>query len=329
MPLSERSDVASSGLALEREGKPRDKGLTFTIDRMGLLNRELLQQSAEHVDYVKIGLSYPLLLDRSKLIERIRFYHDIGIKVQSGGTLIQVAYKKRILSQVLDRLHSLGFDTVEISESATDIPRDAKEEIVNTLKRLSMDYVFEVGRNDPGHPPPVTYLVSKIEEAFEFKSPKVIIEGGGGRGVGIYEPQGDIVWETLNEIVGRFGPPNLVFEAPFESQRSALILEFGPNVNIAGVPIDDVLPLEMQRLGLTVETLGVSPPVQNVQGSPAAKFVYHLIKLEHPIDQPALIQRSGLPKRTLQAALSDLVDSGLVREVSDMSDLRRHKYTPR
>jgi len=85
----------------------------------------------------------------------------------------------------------------------------------------------------------------------------------------------------------------------------------------------------MQRLGLTIETLGVSPPVQNVQGSPAAKFVYHLIKLEHPIDQPTLIQRSGLPKRTLQAALSYLVDSGLVREVSDMSDLRRHKYTPR
>ena len=100
-------------------------------------------------------------------------------------------------------------------------------------------------------------------------------------------------------------------------------------MNIAGVPIDDVMPLEMHRLGLTVETLGVSPPVQNVQGSPAAKFVYHLIKAEHPIDQPALIQRSGLPKRTLQAALSYLVDNGLVREVSDMSDLRRHKYTPR
>lgn len=327
--MSDRSDVAPSGLALEREGKPRDKGLTFAIDRMGMLNRDMLQQSAEYVDCVKIGLSYPLLLDRSKLIERIRFYHDMGIKVQSGGTLIQVAFKKKILSQVLDRLHSLGFDIVEISESATDIPRDSKEEIVSTLKRLSMDYVFEVGKNDHGHSPPVAYLISKIEEALEFKSSKVIIEGGIGRGVGIYGSQGEIVWETLNEIVGRFGPPNLVFESPLESQRSALILEFGPNVNIAGVPIDDVLPLEMQRLGLTVETLGVSPPVQNVQGSPAAKFVYHLIKAEHPIDQPSLIQRSGLPKRTLQAALSYLVESGLVREVSDMSDLRRHKYTPR
>ena len=154
-----------------------------------------------------------------------------------------------------------------------------------------------------------------------------MLEAGQGRGIGIYNSQGEVIWDTLNEIVGRFGPPNVVFEAPLESQRSALTLEFGPNVNLASVPVDEVLVLEMQRLGLTTETLGVSPPVQNVQGSPAAKFVYHLIKQEHPIDQPTLIQRSGLPKRTLQAALSYLVERGLVREVSDMSDLRRHKYT--
>lgn len=303
--------------------------MTFAIDRMGILNKDLLQQEAEYLDYVKIGMSYPILLDRSMLIERVRFYHDIGVKVQSGGTLVQVAYKKKILSQVLDKLHSLGFDTVEISESATDISKEAKEEIVNTLDRFSMDYIFEVGRTNPRDTAPVAYLVSKIEEASELKSSKVIIEAGSGRGVGIYGPQGEILWESLNELVGRFGPPRLVFEAPLQSQRSALILEFGPNVNIASIPIEEVMPLEMQRLGLTVETLGVSPPVQNVQGSPAAKFVYHLIKAEHPVDQPTLIQRSGLPKRTLQAALSYLVENGLVREVSDMSDLRRHKYTPR
>jgi len=327
--MSERSASGPPNLALGREGKPRDKGLTFATDHLAILNKDLLEQTAEYIDYVKIGLSYPLLLDRSKLLERIRYYHDIGVKVQSGGTLVQVAYKKRILSQVLDRLRSLGFDTIEISESATEIPKDVKEEIITTANRLSMDYVMEIGKNDPGHPPPVTFLISKIEEALELKSSKVIIEGGSGRGVGIYDAHGEIIWETLNELVGRFGPPNLVFEAPHASLRTALILEFGPNVNIASVSIDDVLPLEMQRLGLTIETLGVSPPVQNVQGSPAAKFVYHLIKAEHPLDQQTLIQRSGLPKRTLQAALSYLVESGLVREVSDMSDLRRHKYTPR
>ena len=312
-----------------REGKPRDKGVTLAIDRMELLNKDLLSQSSEFIDCVKIGLSYPLLLDRSMLIERIRFYHDLGIKVQSGGTLTQVAYKKRMLSQILERLHSLGFDVVEISESATEIPRTTKEEVIDMIRKYSMDHIIEVGKREAGRQMSANYLASKIEEALELKSSKVIVEAGSGYGIGIFGLRGEILWDGLNDIVGRFGPPNLIFEAPLFSQRLSLVLEFGPNVNVASVPLQEIIPLEMQRQGLSAETLGVSPTVQNVSGSPAAKFVYHLIKAEHPIDQPSLIQRSGLPKRTLQAALSYLVEKGFVREVSDMSDLRRHKYTPR
>lgn len=312
-----------------REGKPRDKGLTFTTDDLRQLDKDYYAEIAEYVDSIKIGLSLPLILDRSKLIERIRFFHDYGLKVSSGGTLIQVAYKKRILPQVLERLRSLSFDTIEISESATEIPRLVKEDILNLVRKLSMDYIFEVGRKDPGRSQVPSQLISKIEEAIELKSPKIIIEAGNGRGIGIYDSQGEILWNSLNDIVGRFGPPNLVFEAPLESQRIALTLEFGPNVNLASVPVDRVLDVEMERLGLTTDTLGVAPPIQSVQGSPASKFIFHLIKTEHPIDQQTLIQRSGLPKRTLQAALSYLVERGFVREVPDMSDLRRHKYTPK
>ncbi len=314
---------------LGREGKPRDRGLTIVSDNLGHLEKGFLDQVAESIDYVKIGLSLPLIVDRSMLLERIRNYHDIGIKVMSGGTLLQVAVKKNILSQTLERLKSLGFDTIEVSESAIDISQETKREVVTKMNSLSMEYLFEVGKKDPKNPPSASYLISKVEEAFDLKSSKVLIEAGDGRGVGIYDSSGNISWDMLNELVGRFGPPNLIFEAPIKAQRTSLILEFGPGVNIAGVPINEVMELEMQRLGLTTETLGLSPSVRNVEGSPAVKFVYHLIKTEHPIDQATLMQKSGLPKRTLQAALSYLIGQGAIREVSDMSDLRRHKYTPR
>jgi phosphosulfolactate synthase len=322
------SEQLGENIAVSREGKPRDKGLTYAYDHFELLNEDLLENIAEYVDCVKIGLSLPLILDRSKMIERIRSYHDMGIKVMSGGTLLQVAYKKRTLAQVLERVKSLGFDIVEISESATEIPRETKEAILSSIQRLSMDYIFEVGKKG-ARGSTTAYIISKVEEAMDLKSSKVVIEAGDGRSAGIFDSGGGISWDTLNEIVGRFGPPNLLFEAPLAAQRSSLILEFGPNVNLASVPLSGILQLEMQRLGLTTETLGVAPPIQSVQGSPASKFVYHLIKSEHPIDQPALMQKSGLPKRTLQAALSYLVEKGFIREISDMSDLRRHKYTPK
>jgi phosphosulfolactate synthase len=325
--LSERS---SSLPNFSREGKPRDRGLTIISDTLAPFERGFIDQASEYIDYAKIGLSLPLVADRSRLIERVRYFHDLGIRVVSGGTLMQVAVKKGLVHEVLDRLRSLNFDTVEISESAINIPLETKRDIIEKTTSLSMEYMFEVGKKDPRSGQSAQYLISKIEEAIELKSSKVVIEAGEkGNGVGFFNENGEISWDMLNDIVGRFGPPNLIFEAPGHSQRVGLILEFGPGVNLASVPIGDVLLLEMERLGLTTETLGLAPSVRSVDGSPASKFIYHLIKSEHPIDQAALIQKSGLPKRTLQAALSYLVDKGLVREVSDLSDLRKHKYTPR
>ncbi len=340
------SSTSTSNIpSFSREGKPRDRGLTIVYDTLSPFERGFIDQASEYIDYVKIGLALPLVADRSRLLERIRYYHDLGIRVMSGGTILQVAVKKGFVRDILERLRSLNFDIVEVSESAITIPAEAKREIIEKATSLSMDYMFEVGRKEPGRivgsvgssgssstssSTSLPYLISKIEEAIEFKSSKVIIEAGEkGRAVGIYDENGGISWDVLNDIVGRFGPPSLIFEAPTASQRVSLILEFGPSVNLASVPVSEVLLLEMQRLGLTTETLGLAPSVRSVDGSPASKFVYHLIKSEHPIDQATLIQKSGLPKRTLQAALSYLVDKGLVREISDMSDLRKHKYTPR
>jgi phosphosulfolactate synthase len=316
--------------SFSREGKPRDRGLTIASDILVPFDRGFFEQTADYIDYVKIGHSLPLLLDRSRILERVRYYHELGIKVMSGGTLIQVAVKKGFISEILERLHSLNFDVVEISESSIDIPGDIKRQIIEKISSFSMDYVFKVGKKDPKTASSLPYLITKTQEAFDLKSPKVVMEAGDlGRGVGIFDLNGNIIWETLNELVGRFGPPNLIFEAPSKTQQASLILEFGPSVNLANILIEDVIHLEMQRLGLTTETLGLSPSVRSVEGSPAAKFVYHLIRTEHPIDQATLIQKSGLPKRTLQAALGYLVERGLVREISDLSDLRKHKYTPR
>jgi phosphosulfolactate synthase len=312
-----------------REGKPREKGLTILCDTFPPLDRAAFEEAAEYIDYAKIGLSLPLIIERSRLAERVRRYHDLGIRVMSGGTLMEVAHKKGIVQPALDLLRSAGFDTVELSDSVVPIPKENKRSMLDKIAALSMEYFIEVGsRSSQGSS--ATFLISKIDEAIELKSPKVIIESGDqGQWTGFYDSNGGISWNVLNEIVGRFGPPSLIFEAPLVRQRSYLILEFGPHVNLASVPIGETMTLEMQRLGLTAETLGLSPSVQSVEGSPASKFVYFLIKSEHPIDQATLAQKSGLPKRTLQAALGYLVQKGLAREIPDMSDLRKHKYTLR
>jgi phosphosulfolactate synthase len=313
--------------AVVRNSKPRDTGLTIAYDSFGPVEDGLLEQTSEYMDLVKFGLSTPLLVEKSKLVEKISRYHDLGVKVVSGGTLIEIAVQRNIIPQVLERLRALGFDVVEISESAGAMQLETKRQILDEISKLSLDYIFEVGWKDSRREKSSASMISRVQEAFELKSEKVIVELREEDGVsGPYTSREGMPWEMLNEIAGRFGPPNLIFKATQAPQRTALILEFGPSVNLAGVSINEILTLEMQRLGLTAETLGLSRPVQDVEGSPASKFVYHLIRAEHPIDQTTLIARSGLPKRTVQGALNYLVNKGLVRTVSEPSDMRRHKY---
>ena len=315
-------------LEITREGKPRENGITMATDDLGSLDGGLLAESADCIDYVKIGLGLPLMLERSWLLERVRRFHDLGIKVMSGGTLMEVAAQRGVVSQVLEGLKALEFDLVEVSDFAGGVTLETKRTIASKATQLSMDYIFEVGSRD-GLPVSPGQTITKIQEALDLKSQKVVVEvpreGLAAGRVG-YQREG---WEVLDEVAGTFGPPKIIFESQQMQQLTALILEFGPTVNLAGLSLNDALVLEMQRLGLTFETLGLSRPLQSVEGSPASKFIYHLIRAEHPVDQATLCLRSGLPRRTVQAALSALVDGGLVRQVPDASDMRKHRYTIR
>jgi len=85
--------------------------------------------------------------------------------------------------------------------------------------------------------------------------------------------------------------------------------------------------LEGRRLGLVSETMGVGRPIEPLQGSPAVKFVYHLIRSNQRIDQETLVEISSLPKRTVQAALASLIGDGHLSETRDIDDSRRKKYS--
>src|SRR2546427_9834045 len=127
-----------------RSSKPRDTGLTIASDSFSPIEDEVLEQTAEYIDYVKFGLSTPLLIEKSKLLERVSRYHDLGISAVSGGTLIEIAVQRGITLQMLERLRALGFDMIEISESAGGIPVEGKGKGLDGRSKLSLGVLCEV-----------------------------------------------------------------------------------------------------------------------------------------------------------------------------------------
>ena len=91
----------------------------------------------------------------------------------------------------------------------------------------------------------------------KFQVVKVIIEAReAGKEVGIFDPQGNILQQELNNLVAGVEDINvLIWEAPMKKQQQELILLFGNNVNLGNIPPDEILALEALRQGLRGDTL--------------------------------------------------------------------------
>ena len=85
----------------------------------------------------------------------------------------------------------------------------------------------------------------------------MIIEGrDSGKGVGIYNDQGTVNDQLLQDLVqGVQDHSRIIIEAPQTSQHNYLLIHLGPNVNLGNVQPHDVLTLESTRVGLRGDTL--------------------------------------------------------------------------
>lgn len=66
--------------------------------------------------------------------------------------------------------------------------------------------------------------------------------------------------------------------------------------------------------------------LRNISGGPSVKFIYFILKSLHPIDQTELMRISELPRRTVQASISQLKRQGVIFEILDPKDARKKIY---
>ena len=309
--------------------KPRNEGRTYIIDKLEGLDKENLEVLAPFVDAVKIYGVLPLLISEEILKKKIKFYHDHNIKVSTGSTISEYMVSENVFEKFAEEAANMGFDIIEIGENNTHLNFEQKRKLTESILAKELDVQWKVGKKDPRHQLPLDVTLAKIEEAVKLGSDKVVLEANEGINVGIYDEKGVIRWNFVGALTAKFPPSTFIFEAPLESQQSALIAEFGQRVNLAEVRIEAASAVESQRRGFpTKSAFSVSNLSKNPEGSPAAKFVYFVMKSKHPIDQVELMNMTNLPRRTVQSAVEELKSQGLIIERSSLDDARKKLYTP-
>jgi len=206
---------------------------------------------------------------------------------------------------------------------------EKRKKIQDLVESTDMEIQYKVGKQDPRHQLSVEDMVVKIEEILSLDTKKIVLEANQGVGVGIYDEQANVKWSMVGTITNKHPPSKFIFEAPLELQQFALIAEFGERVNLAEISMESIASIESERRGILSKTaFGNVNLREDPEGGPAAKFIYYLIKTKNPIEQSELISLSRLPRRTVQNAIEDLRNQGLVIERTSLDDARKRVYHP-
>ena len=309
--------------------KPRQEGLTLTVDKLESFDRENFEILAAYIDQIKIYNTYPLLISNDLLKKRISYYHDFDIHVSTGSTLTEYALSENSLEKYIKECAKMGFDIIEIGENNIDIDIEKKKKISNSILSADLTFTWKIGKKDPRHQIGIDNTLLRIEDVIKVGAKKVILEANEGISVGIYDQNGSVIWNYVAALTAKYPPNTFIFEAPLPTQQSALIAEFGQRVNLAEINIDNVASVESQRRGfLSKSSFGMSFSQKEIGGGPASKFIYYLIKTKNPIEQSDLIGITHLPRRTVQSAIEDLKNQGFIIERNSLDDSRRKVYYP-
>ena len=237
----------------DRSVKPRNSGLTMAMDK-GLSLREVedfLSVCTGHVDVVKLGWATSFVTPG--LSDKIKLYHDAGIPVYLGGTLLEAFIIRNQFEDYLRILDRFGLRYAEVSDGSIELPHDEKCEYIHRLAQ-NFTVLSEVGSKDAEKIIPPYKWIQLMNKELDAGAWKVIGEAREGGNVGLFRSSGEVREGLVDEILTQIPFEKIIWEAPQKSQQVWFIKLLGCNVNLGNIAPNEVIPLETIRLGLRGDT---------------------------------------------------------------------------
>jgi phosphosulfolactate synthase len=141
---------------------------------------------------------------------------------------------------------------------------DEKYDLIRAASS-SFTVLSEVGAKSAAERMPCVDWADEVAGDLAAGARWVLTEGRESGTVGIYDAFGNVREDVVAAVMEAGGIERVVFEAPRKDQQVWFIQHCGPNVNLANIPINEVLGLETLRLGLRADTLGLSSPAPTVR----------------------------------------------------------------
>jgi phosphosulfolactate synthase len=241
----------------ERRSKPRLSGLTHVLDKgTSLVGTEsALATAAPYIDIWKFGWGTAYL--DPALSAKLELLASAQVQACVGGTLLEIAWSQGKAHECLAWAHDIGFACVEVSRGVATMALTDKHDLIRAATDRFV-VLSEVGRKDPHEVQTPDQWTAEVAGDLEAGAQWVITEGRESGTVGLYRADGSVREEIVAAAIRGGTLDTVFFEAPRKDQQAWFIREFGPDVNLANIALDDGLALETLRRGLRADTCDVT-----------------------------------------------------------------------
>ena len=237
----------------KRTHKSRENGLTMMMDKGLSLKQaeDFLSSNHQYTDIIKLGFGTSIITPN--ILDKIKLYKENGILVYAGGTLFEAFAIRNQINDYKKYLKNIGLEIVEISDGSMSMNHDKKCEIISDFTK-DFRVISEVGSKDTTVEISSKNWIKWMQNELSAGSWKVIAEAREGGNVGIFDGDGGIKSELIDDIVNQININDILWEAPQKNQQIWFINKFGSDVNLGNISHDEVIPLECLRLGLRSDT---------------------------------------------------------------------------
>ena len=211
-----------------------------------------LEQSAHLMASLKISMACWQIAAEPSTRRKVATARAAGVRTMTGGGPYEVAVAQGRLTEYLELVADIGFDGIECGAGFTD-PLVGPAEMVERAADHGLSVDYELGKKHGGEfdGAVLAELIDDGRRWLGAGARRLIVEAReSAAGVGLFSAAGELNDELARRLAEEFGLGTLIFEAPSKASQFALIEQFGPEVALANVPLDELLRVEIYRRGL-------------------------------------------------------------------------------
>jgi phosphosulfolactate synthase len=255
-------------LAARSTAKPRRRGLTMMIDQ-GLPAAyvvDLTAMAGNYIDLAKIKTGTARLYPEAVLRRKLDAYKSHGITPFIGGQFHEYVLATEGASatpRFYAEAKRIGFGAIEISDNVVPLTDADRRIHIRAARDAGLEVFGEVGGKDRRSRP--EELIAQADVCLAAGARLVLVEAAEL----VLDGQPDR--PMLDALRRGLDPEKIMIELPgawiagvrscdIEALKKILVLEFGPDVNVANVSHDTVIDFEATRTGL-----GVAGPFSSSQ----------------------------------------------------------------